>query len=90
MKHLKIVYGEAVLWDGPVGSLEWSDSENGVKVEGRLKAKPVNGGAGRGGGILDMLSKASKANGAGGVAKRNTGIVETVEPESTEEESVGK
>lgn len=105
MKHLKIVYGEAVLWDGPVGSLEWSDSESGVKIEGRVspkpesRMKPVSGSSsGMGlGGILEMLSKASKAKAvqiteekgkaaeAGGVARNTgiveTGIVETVEPE---------
>lgn len=93
MKHLKIVYGEAVLWDGPVGSLEWSDSENGVKVEGRVRAKPASGGGGSGlgGGLLDMLSKASKAK-TSQVAdeKREAYEAEIVEPESTVEESVGK
>ena len=92
MKHLKIVYGEAVLWDGPVGSLEWSDSENGVKVEGRVKAKPASGGggAGLGGGLLDMLSKASKAK-TSQVAdeKREAYEAEAIEPEPTEE-SVGE
>lgn len=94
MKHLKIVYGEAVLWDAPVGSLEWSDSEGGVRVEGRVRAtKPTSGGGGGGlgGGLLDMLSKASKAK-ASQVAdeKREAYEAEIVEPESTEEESVGK
>lgn len=71
MKNLKITYGDAVLWDAPVGSLEWHDSDNGVKVEGRVKSKPASSGsAARSGGLLEMLSKASKAN--GGVAKRNT------------------
>lgn len=88
MKHLKIVYGDAVLWDGPVGSLEWSDSEGGVKVEGRLRPKPVSGGGGLGGGILDMLSKASKAK-TSQVAdeKRETYEAEVVE---SVEESVGE
>lgn len=90
MKHLKIVYGEAVLWDAPVGSLEWSDSENGVKVEGRAKAKPASGGGGSGlgGGLFDMLSKASKAKTSQVADEKRE--AETVEPESTEEESVGK
>jgi hypothetical protein len=93
MKNLKITYGDAVLWDAPVGSLEWHDSENGVKVDGRVSAKPTSSPAARGGGILDMLAKASKAKTsqvaeakreayeAGGVADCNTPIVETVEPE---------
>ena len=91
MKHLKIVYGDAVLWDAPVGSLEWSDSENGVKVEGRVRPKPASGGGGGGGlggGILDMLSKASKAK-TSQVAdeKREAYEAEVVEPV---EESVGE
>lgn len=90
MKHLKIVYGDAVLWDAPVGSLEWSDSEGGVKVEGRVRPKPASGGAGsgRGGGILDMLSKASKAKTSQMVdEKRETYEAEVVEPVK---ESVGE
>ena len=61
MKHLKITYGDAVLWDAPVGSLEWHDSENGVKVDGRIAAKPASSPTARGVGIFDMLAKASKA-----------------------------
>ncbi len=37
----------AVEWvskDAPDGSLEWHDSDNGVKVEGRIKPKPASGG----------------------------------------------
>lgn len=57
-KVLKVVYGDVVLWDAEVGSLEWHDSENGIKVEGRVKgAKPSGGG----GGLLDMLTGMSKA-----------------------------
>lgn len=98
MKHLKITYGDAVLWDAPVGSLEWHDSENGVRIDGRVNAaRPASAGSARGGGILDMLAKASKAKTSqmaeekreayedGGVAKRNTvietGIAEAAEPE---------
>ena len=93
MKNLKITYGDAVLWDAPVGSLEWHDSENGVKVEGRVNARPTNTAAARGGGILEMLAKASKAKtsqvanekreeyDAEGVADCNTRIAEVVEPE---------
>ena len=83
MKHLTITYGDTVLWDAPVGSLEWHDSDNGVKVEGRIKAKPSgNGGAG---GILDMLTKASKSRTAQVVdEKRESYEAETVEPELVE------
>ena len=82
MKHLKITYGDAVLWDAPVGSLEWHDSENGVKVDGRVNARPTSSGMPRGGGILDMLSKASKAK-TSQIAeeKREAYEAETVEPE---------
>lgn len=83
MKNLKIVYGESVLWDGPVSSLDWSDSPGGVRVEGRVKARPVSSsGTGLSGGILDMLSKASKAK-ASQVTdeKRETYEAETAEPE---------
>jgi hypothetical protein len=82
MKNLKITYGDAVLWDAPVGSLEWHDSENGVKVDGRVNARPASSPSGRGGGILDMLAKASKAK-TSQVAdeKREAYEVEAVEPE---------
>lgn len=57
-KHLKVIYGDVVLWDAEVGSLEWHDSENGIKIDGRVKgAKPASGG----GGLLDMLTSMSKA-----------------------------
>ena len=88
MKNLKIVYGEAVLWDGPVCSLEWSDSESVVKIEGRAEVKPDTGvakrntGAALGSGILDILSKASKAKTSQMAdEKREAYEVETVEPE---------
>lgn len=97
MKQLKITYGDAVLWDAPVGSLEWHDSEDGVRVDGRvntrLATRPASSPKAGGSGILDMLVKASKAKTsqaaegkreayeAGGVADCNTVIVETVEPE---------
>lgn len=93
MKHLKITYGDAVLWDAPVSALEWHDSENGVRVDGRVSAGPASNSAARGGGIFDLLAKASKAKTSQltdekrktyeseGVAKRNTPINETAEPE---------
>lgn len=77
MKHLKIIYGDVVLWDAEVGSLEWQDSDNGVKVEGRIKAnKPAGGG----GGLLDMLTNMSKAKTAQVVEqKRDEYAEETAE-----------
>lgn len=83
MKHLKITYGDAVLWDAPVGSLEWHDSENGVRVDGRVNAaRPASAAVARNGGILDLLSKASKAK-ASQLAeeKREAYEAETAEPE---------
>lgn len=81
MKNLKITYGDAVLWDAPVGSLEWHDSENGVKVDGRVNARPASSPA-RGGGILDMLAKASKAKTSQAAdGKREAYEVEAIEPD---------
>lgn len=81
MKHLKVTYGDVVLWDAPVGSLEWHDSDNGIKVEGRVKGA-AKGGAG--GGLLDMLTSMSKAKTE---AKREE-LAEVVEPELVEEGAV--
>lgn len=78
MKHLTITYNGVTLWDAPVGSLEWHDSENGIKVEGRVKAAAK---AGAGGGLLDMLTSMSKAKTD---AKREE-LAEVVEPELVEE-----
>lgn len=62
MKHLKIIYstdqGEQVLFDSEIAELVWSDSPNGVKVEGRVRAGKSGSG---GGGLLDMLTGMSKA-----------------------------
>lgn len=57
MKHLKITYNGHVLFDGEICELVWSDSDSGVKIEGRTvrKAQPSGGG-----GILDMLTGMSK------------------------------
>lgn len=92
-KHLKVIYGDAVLWDAPVSSLEWHDSESGIKIDGRVRAKPASssGGGGLGGGILDMLSKASKAKTAQVAdGKRESYEAETAEPESEPVEESGE
>lgn len=83
MKNLKITYGDAVLWDAPVGSLEWHDSENGVRVDGRINAgRPVSPGPHRSSGILDVLTKASRAKTMQmAEEKREAYGAETVEPE---------
>jgi hypothetical protein len=63
VKNLKIVYttdqGEQILFDSEIAELVWSDSPNGVKVEGRVKPGKTGGGAG--GGLLDMITSMSKA-----------------------------
>ena len=84
MKHLTITYNGVTLWDAPVVALDWQDSASGVRVEGRIKAKPAGSGT-VGGGLLDILSKASKAKTAQ-VAdeKREAYEVEIVESEPAE------
>lgn len=78
MKHLKIIYNDVVLWDGPVGELSWQESDNGVKVEGRIKSAPKGGGAG--GGLLDMLTGMSKAS----TANKANQLREAAETEAVE------
>lgn len=78
MKHLTITYNGVTLWDAPVGSMEWHDSENGIKVEGRVKAASKVGAGG--GGLLDMLTNISKAKTAQVVEqKRDEYAEETAE-----------
>lgn len=59
MKHLTIIYnpgsGPVQLFDGPVEELVWSDSANGVRVEGKLKAATRSSA-----GLVDFISAASK------------------------------
>lgn len=56
MKHLTITYDGATLFDGAVTELVWTDSPAGVRVDG--KTRPP---AGSGGGLIGMLTAASKA-----------------------------
>lgn len=62
VKHLTVIYdpgtGPTMLFDGEIEELAFTDSANGCKVEGRLTRKT----AGQGAGLLDLLSKASKAS----------------------------
>lgn len=62
MKHLTIIYdagsGPSMLFDSEIEELVFTDSGNGCKVEGRITA--VKGG--QGAGLLDLISKASKAS----------------------------
>lgn len=63
MKHLTIIYdagaGPSMLFDADIEELVFTDSANGCKVEGRITAAK---GGGQGAGLLDLLSKASKAS----------------------------
>ena len=63
MKHLTIIYdagsGPSMLFDADIEELLFTDSANGCKVEGRVTAAK---GSGQGAGLLDLLSKASKAS----------------------------
>lgn len=63
MKHLTIIYdagsGPSMLFDADIAELVFTDSANGCRVEGRLTAAKAGG---QGAGLLDLLSKASKAS----------------------------
>lgn len=62
MKHLTIIYnpgtGPMQLYDGPVEGLVFTDTVDGITVQGKLK-KPSGG---QGGTIFDLITKASKAS----------------------------
>lgn len=55
MPNLFIRYGDLVLHDGDVDSLDWTDAPGVVTVTGKL-TKP----AAAGGGLLDLISAASR------------------------------
>ena len=67
MKHLKVTYNDHTLFDGEIAELVWSDSDHGVKIEGRTKPKGAVGGAGS---LLDMLASVSKNRTAEMVAEK--------------------
>lgn len=62
MKHLTVIYdagsGPSMLFDADIEELAFTDTANGCKVEGRITAAKSGG---QGAGLLDILSKASKA-----------------------------
>lgn len=62
VRHLTIIYdagsGPSMLFDADIEELIFTDTVNGCKVEGRITAA----GGGQGAGLLDLLSKASKAS----------------------------
>lgn len=82
MKHLTITYNGVTLWDAPVGSMEWHDSENGIKVEGRVKTASK---AGAGGGLLDMLTNMSKAKTAQAADQKRDEYADEVAAELVED-----
>jgi hypothetical protein len=63
VKHLFVEYttdagNKIVLFDDEVAEVTWSDSASGVRVEGKTQAAVSGGGMG---GLLDLLTGASKA-----------------------------
>lgn len=77
MKHLTITYNDQTLYDGEIAELIWSDTESGVKVEGRVR--PVRGAAG-GPGLLDMLTSLSKSKTAEVAAEKQADYEAEQEP----------
>lgn len=75
MRHLTIIYNERTLFDGEVAELSWADSDNGVKVEGRMKPRSN----GSGGGFMDMLAGLSKAKPASQIAEEKREAYEAEE-----------
>lgn len=61
MKKLTVIYdpgsGPTMLFDAEIEELVFTDGVNGCKVEGRISAAS----GGQGAGLLDLISKASKA-----------------------------
>ena len=61
MKHLTVIYnpgsGPLQLFDGQVDGLVFTDTAQGIKIEGLLKKAAAQGGT-----IFDLITKASKAN----------------------------
>lgn len=71
MKHLTVIYNGTPLFDGEIAELIWSDTEKGVKVEGRITAsRGGSAGGGAAGGFLDMLTGLSKARTSDVVAEK--------------------
>lgn len=76
------MYNDHILFDGEICELVWSDSDSGVKIEGRTvrKAQPSGGG-----GILDMLTGMSKQKTADMVSEKRNAMKEP-EPAVVESE----
>ena len=67
MKHLTVIYNDHTLFDSEINELVWSDSDSGIKIEGRRKQRSSGGGAG---GLLDMLASVSKSRTSEMVAEK--------------------
>lgn len=63
MKHLRVEYGNIILFDGEVAEVSWQDSEDGVSVTGKLK-KSSNAN------LFDLLTGAAKNKHEDDVEKR--------------------
>lgn len=81
MKHLTITYNDTTLFDGEIAELIWSDTDKGVKVEGRTA---VTRGASGGPGLLDMLTSLSKSKTAEVAAEKHAEYEAEREPASAE------
>lgn len=75
------MYNDHTLFDGEINELVWLDSDNGVKIEGRIK--PAAAGKTGGQGLIDMLTGASKNRTQEMVTQKRQSIVEA-EPEVAE------
>ena len=59
MKHLRVEYNGIVLFDGGVDEVDWRDGPGGISVTGKF-GKPAGAGGGVAGGLMDLLTAASK------------------------------
>lgn len=62
MKRVTITYGEHSLFEADVEQFAFSETDDGIQVTVKLrKQKPVRHSNPGGGGLMDLLSAASKA-----------------------------
>lgn len=89
MKHLKIEYttdtGRVItLFDDPVAEMSWADFAGGIRVEGK---PPAASGSSNGvGGLLNLLTGASKARTDSVVEEKKASLAE--EKQANQDESV--
>ena len=58
MKHLTITVGDLTLFDGDVDEIVFTDSDNAVSVQGKMRRPTTSGGGGAA--LMQILSAASK------------------------------